>query len=122
MVGGILRSRIIGGLIGAAAVVALTTLSAIPAQASAAQCNTSGWACAWVDQYTGAFGHWTSSQSSLPGFHDAITAQQNNRTAYIGWFSDQGYSGSLFQVPGGGGGYFTWPDPRNDSFDSLYFY
>jgi len=117
------KKRSIIGVAGAAALVAASVIGfSAPAQASITQCGSNR-ACAWTDSsYAGAFGSWTSSQSSLAGFHDVISSVANNRTAYIGWFSDPGYSGSLFQQPGGAAGFFNWPDWRNDSFDSLYFY
>ncbi|MBB5633142.1 hypothetical protein BKA04_001365 [Cryobacterium mesophilum] len=115
--------KAIAGVIAAAALATVSVLAiGVPAQASFSQC-TSNRACAWIDaNFSGAFGSWTSNQSSLPGFHDNISSTGNNRTAYIGFFSDPGYGGSVFQVPPGGGGYFNWLDPRNNSFDSLYFY
>jgi hypothetical protein len=120
-----MKSRLIAGVAGASAVAALSIfVMAGPAQASEAQCGSNNnRACAWIDaNFAGAFGYWTSSHSSLPGFHDNISSDANTRTAYIGWFSDTGYSGNLFEVAPNGGGYFQWPDPRNDSFDSVYFY
>lgn len=112
-------------ILGTAGLVAASALTfTTPAQAALTQCGNNV-ACAWVDgNFSGAFGAWSGSVSALGnyGFHDNITSQANYRTAYNGWFSDPGYSGNLFQTAPGGAGQFTWPDPRNDSFDSLYFY
>ena len=84
-----MKKRSIIGVAGAAALVAASVIGfSAPAQASITQCGSNR-ACAWTDSsYAGAFGSWTSSQSSLAGFHDVISSVANNRTAYIGWFSD----------------------------------
>lgn len=95
---------------------------AAPAHAAASDCGSNR-ACAWIDSnYSGAIGRWTASASTLPGFNNAISSTLNNRATTNGWFTDPGYAGSPFYVPPGGGGYFNWPDWRNDSFSSLYIY
>lgn len=120
-----MKRRVLATTVGVAALVAASVLAVgAPAQASIAQCG-SGRACAWLDpNFAGPFGSWTVSKSSLQsvGFHDNISSVANNRTRQIGWFSDPGYSGSVFSEAPGDGGYFFFLDPRNDSFDSLYLY
>lgn len=104
--------------------LALTSIlaSGTPANAAPADCGSNR-ACAWLDSnYTGAIGRWTSSASSLPGFDNNISSTLNNRATTNGWFTEPGYGGSVFQVPPGGGGFFNWPDWRNDTFSSLYIY
>jgi hypothetical protein len=117
------KNRLVSGMASVAGLAVLSVLAiATPAHASLAQCPNSR-ACGWVDSnYSGAFGAWASSTSSLTGFHDVISSMANNRTAYIGWWSDPAYAGNLFQEAPGDAGFFNWPDPRNDSFDSVFFY
>jgi hypothetical protein len=108
---------------GAAAAALLATLAInAPAKADIAQCPTNG-ACGWFDgNYSGTFGYWTSSTSYLAGYNDNLSSVSNERATTIGWWTNSGYSGDVFQQTPNSAGYFTWPDWRNDSFSSLYIY
>ncbi|WP_407943845.1 peptidase inhibitor family I36 protein [Marisediminicola senii] len=106
------------------AVSASVLLVGPPAQAALSQCGSSR-ACAWTEpNYGGPFGSWTTSRSNLQtvGFGNNISSMANNRTRSIGWFSETGYTGALFSQPAGGAGFFNFPDPRADTFSSLFLY
>lgn len=109
------------GGVAAAALMATIAISS-PANASIGQCPTNG-ACGWFDgNYSGTFGYWTSSASYLAGYNDNLSSVSNERATSIGWWTNSGYSGSVWTQSPNAAGYFTWPDWRNDSFSSLYIY
>ncbi|RLP76951.1 hypothetical protein D9V32_04810 [Mycetocola tolaasinivorans] len=97
-------------------------VSAPPANASIAQCN-GRLACAWTDrQFQGAFGSWSRSTGPLRGFHNVISSVANNGPRDIGWWSEPNFTGRLFVQKSGSAGFFNWPDVRNDSINSVWFY
>ena len=112
------------GLAGAAAATALIATVAVRAPASAAiQDCPSNRACGWFNaNYQGSMGAWASSSYSLPGFNDNISSMLNKRSTSIRWFYDVGYTGTSWPQGPGEGGYFQWPDWRNDQFSSLFIY
>lgn len=121
-----MKKRRAGFAIGSAVALALTSVLAFgaPANAAITQCSSNR-ACAWFNEnYSGTFGQWSSSQSNLTssGFNDVISSVLNKRSHTIGWWTDAGYSGGVMTYGPGAGGYTYWPDWRNDSYSSLYFY
>ncbi len=109
-----------------AAAVALTSIVMVapPASADIVQCPNSGQrACAWYNaNYTGSFGAWSTSQTFLGGFNDAISSFGNRGTTQIGWFFDAGYGGERFLQNPPDYGHFSAFDYRNDKFSSLFIY
>lgn len=97
-----------------------------PAHAAISQCGSNR-ACAWFDQnFSGNFGSWTSSRSSLPtsmpNWHNNISSTHNRRTHNIGWFMDTGYAGTRMLYGPGGGGDYVWPHVAENNIQSLRFY